>query len=177
VKSANVFGRTGDDERGTWCTPKWLAEYVGPFHLDPFSNPRSHIQSDYRCMLENGGDGLGASNGAGWFDTGTGPLGLKFADDLMRVWLQPPYSVVMQAFKHYQHTRWVALLRFDPSTKWFREMYREASLICVPRKRVNFEPPPGVRSSSNTIPHALYYRHAEDVTQAVLRACIAWRPR
>jgi hypothetical protein len=180
VKKANVYGTSrkkttrGDEERGTWCTPKWLAEAVGPFHLDPFSNPRSHIESAYACMLERQDDGLsGPMKGQYW----TALHGSRFTDDQTRVFLQPPYSVVTRAFEHYHHTRWVALLRFDPSTKWFRAMYREAALICVPRKRVNFEPPPGVKASSNTIPHALYYRHAEDVTDAVLRACIAWRPR
>jgi len=174
-KKTNVYGKSSDKVRGTWCTPKWLAEAVGPFHLDPFSNPRSHIDAMESCMLERQDDGLGGPVDAGQFWTALNGFG--FTDAESRVFLQPPYSIVLKAFAHYRHTRWVALLRFDPSTKWFRQIYREAELVCVPRRRVNFEPPPGVKASSNTIPHALYYRHAADATEAVLRACVAWRPR
>lgn len=172
-KPTNVYGKSGDVERGTWCTPKWLADALGWFDLDPFSNPRSHILANEHCCLEEGDDGLG-DGVLGSYRVG---VLIDQTDERSRVFLQPPYSIVLRAFEHYRETRWVALLRFDPSTKWFRTMYREAALICVPRKRVNFEPPPGVRSSSNTIPHALYYRHAEDATEAVLRSCVAWRPR
>jgi hypothetical protein len=173
AKRANVHGGSGDEVRGTWCTPKWLAEALGSFHLDPFSNPRSHINAHEECSLEDNADGFG-DGVLGSYRVG---ILIYQADERTRVFLQPPYSIVLRAFEHYRHTRWVALLRFDPSTKWFRTMYREAALICVPRRRVNFEPPPGVRSSSNTIPHALYYRHAEDAPEAVLRSCISWRPR
>lgn len=164
AKKANTYGGSGDDERGAWCTPKWLAEKLGAFDLDPCSNPRAHIDARVRLTLENGHDGLRYC---------VGP------DE--RVFINPPYAngQVIRWFRAYQHTRFCFLLRFDPSAKaWFTELYRSTGLVCVPRgRRVNFEPPPGVTGSSNTIPHALFYKHAEDAPDALLRACIAWRPR
>jgi hypothetical protein len=171
----NVHGGSGEPERGTWCTPKWIADIVGPFDLDPFSNPRSHVVAAQSCMLERSDDGLsGPKKGEHWIST----EGFRVATEETRVWFQPPYSVVLDAFAHYEHTRFCALLRFDPSTEWFQRLYRRTQLVCVPRlRRINFEPPPGVPSSSSTVPHALYYARIEDATPAVLRACIAWKPR
>lgn len=176
TETANVLGGSGDEERGTWCTPKWLAEKLGPFDLDPCSNPRSHIEADTRCMLEDGGNGLSDDRPGSYRSAAFYGL----AHEHTRVFVNPPYAhgQVIRWVRHYAHTRWCFLLRFDPSTDWFVELYRQTSLVCVPRgRRVNFEPPPGVKASSNTIPHALFYRHAEDATSAILRACIAWRPR
>lgn len=176
AKKRNVRGKNGDPNRGTWCTPKAIAEAVGPFDLDPFSNPRSHIISSYRCMLEDGGDGFGGRRAPGSYQCGGRHPLYGEADAATRVWIQPPYDIVLDAFAHYQHTRWCALLRFDPRPEWFRRVYRASQLVCVFRK-INFEPPPGVRASSNTFPHALFYARAEDATPAVLRMCIAWRTR
>lgn len=174
-KPANVYGGSGDDERGTWCTPKWLAEKLGPFDLDPCSNPRSHIQATETRMLERGQDGL-------LHVTSDCPAtrALKRPFDHLRVFINPPYAngQVIRWLQAYEHTRFCFLLRFDPSTDWFIELYRRTGLVCVPRgRRVNFEPPPGVTGSSNTIPHALFYKYAADATKEILRACIAWRPR
>jgi hypothetical protein len=91
------------------------------------------------------------------------------------VWGQPPYELVPEALDHYGHTRFCFLLRFDPSTEWFRKLYRLSRLVCVTRKRVEFEPPPGVPVSKNPYPHALYFAREEDATPAVLRACVSWR--
>lgn len=180
-RSGNVRGNSKDPNRGKWCTPEWLAKAVGPFDLDPFSNPHSHIVSEFACMLEDGGDGFGAGV-AGSFRVGKEET--RSATERTSVWLQPPYELgfVSRAFEHYRHTRWVALLRFDPRPKWFDPIFDSSELVCVIRSDPNgdpfgFEPPPGVAESSNTFPHALYYRCAEDVTSEVLRWCIAWRKR
>jgi hypothetical protein len=175
ARPANVHGGSGELKRGGWCTPKWLAEMVGAFDLDSFSNSRSHIAATRSCELERGDNGIASSTPGEYFVVSEG---LLTASAETRVWFQPPYSMVLRAFAHYKHTRFVALLRFDPSTEWFQRIYRSAALMCVPRRRrINFEPPPGVRASSSSVPHALYYARAEDATPAVLRACIAWRPR
>jgi hypothetical protein len=172
-----ALGNTRDPNRGAWCTPKWIADLVGPWRLDPFSNPRSHIDAERACMLERGDDGLGDGKTPGSHFV-RAEEAVAIADETWRVWIQPDYQVVLRAFAHYRHTRWCALLRFDPSTEWFEEIYEASSLIAVPRgRRVNFEPPPGVRASSNAYPHALYYRNAEDATPSVLRACVAWRKK
>lgn len=173
--SANVNGGSGELARGAYCTPEWLAEAVGPFYLDPFSNPRSHIVAARRCMLEDGGNGLLDPAVPGSYSA---PPSFGRADAATRVWIQPPYEIVDEAIAHYGHTRFVALLRFDPSTRWFSRLYKLTSLVCVPRgRRIQFEPPPGVVASSNPYPHALYYARAEDATPRILRACIAWRTR
>lgn len=175
----NVLGGSKDLARGSWCTPKAWAERVGPFDLDPLSNPRSHIQATQSCQLERDEDGLWNKPGdylvADPQDRLRALVGHAGADT--RVWLQPPYELVLETIAHYGHTRFTALLRFDPSTEWFRRLYRLTSLVCVPRTRIDFEPPPGVKASSNPFPHALFYRCPDDATPAVLRACIAWRTR
>jgi len=164
-KPANVRGGSGDPDRGTWCTPAWLAEKLGPFDLDPCSNPRSHVQATTKLSLETGDDGLKHS---------------KFCLDDERVFINPPYAngAVLQWVRAYAHTRFCFLLRFDPSTDWFVELYRSTALIAIPRgRRINFEPPPGVPASFQTFPHAMFYARVEDASPAILRACIAWRPR
>ena len=173
-KSA-VRGGSGDVARGTWCTPRVWAERVGPFDHDPFSNPRSHVVTATRSMLEDGGNGLLNREAPGSWRCGKTRV-VGCADAESRVWIQPPYELVLDAIAHYKHTRFCALLRFDPSTEWFRRLYRLTSLVCVPRSRIEFEPPPGVAGSANQpFPHALYYARAVDATPAVLRACISWR--
>lgn len=174
----DVRGNSGDPTRGTWCTPKPLAEAVGPFDIDPFSNPRSHIVSTRRAMLEDGGDGFGTAD-AGSYRSGPAPHGYGVALAETRVWLQPPYAkgFVQRAFDHYRHTRFTALLRFDPRPPWWHAVYNASELVAV--IAVEFEPPPGVKDrGGNSYPHALYYRRAEDVTEAVLRmAAAVWRKK
>jgi hypothetical protein len=176
-RAANLNGGSKDPARGMYCTPKWIADIVGAWDLDPFSNPRSHIVSTERCMLEDGGDGLLDPRRPGSYRRSGDHVELV-AGANKRVWLQPPYEIVDEALAHYGHTRFCALLRFDPSTNWFQKLYRLTRLVCVPRrKRINFEPPPGVTVSENSYPHALYYARPEDATEQVLRRCIAWRTR
>jgi len=175
ARRANLNGGSSDPIRGTYCTPKWIADIVGPWDLDPFSNPRSHIVASESCMLERGDNGLASGRPGTYALAG---CGLLQAHAETRVWIQPPYEIVDEAITHYGHTKFCALLRFDPSTKWFARLYRIARLICVPRgRRVEFDPPPGVTVTKNSYPHALFYARPEDATEQVLRRCIAWRTR
>lgn len=181
----NVKGGSGDEDRGTWCTSKEWALAVGPWDLDPFSNPRSHILSAVRCMLEDGGDafceaapGMGVP---GLYLTGNAhgvtPMTGK-ADELTRVWIQPPYELVAEAIAHYGHTRFCALLRWSPDVKaWFPQLWARTAVVCHPWcERMEFEPPPGVdKSGDMPFPHALYYAHEADVTDEVRARCIVWR--
>jgi hypothetical protein len=171
-----VATEPGTSTRGSWCTPKKYADAVGRFDLDPFSNERSHIQADRHCMLERGDDGLGHGREPGWFYTRG--LGYVQARVDWRVWLQPPYDIVTAAIRHYKHTRFTALFRLDPSTRWFGELYAASELILVPRAdRIQFDPPPGVKASSNPFPHGFFYKHATDATQAIRAMCFEWRTR
>lgn len=172
----NVRGKSGDPNRGQWCTNRVLASAVGTFDLDPFSNARSHIVSDAACWLERGDDGFGDGTPGSYRIAGRG---LLKAGAATKVWGQPPYSITLRAFRHYAHTRWAFLLRFDPRPEWFDLIYDAAELVCVLRDKGvrDFEPPPGVKQSGSTFPHAIYYRHAADVTDEVLAVSIAWRKK
>jgi hypothetical protein len=173
----NVRGNSRDPNRGTWCTSEDIAAAVGPFDVDPFSNPRSHIVSTYRCMLEDGGDGFGDGKTPGMFRDGakhTHGHPFSIATERTRVFLQPDYLFVQRALDHYAHTRWCALLRFDPRPDWFKRVWRRTRLCCV-LWRCDFEPPPGVTAPGSTFPHALLYSNPDDVTEAVLRRSIAWK--
>jgi hypothetical protein len=93
-----------------------------------------------------------------------------------RVWLQPDYTQVLSAVRHYVHTRFVALLRFDPRPEWADLVGGASEWIGVlsnsPRgSSFEFEPAPGVVASSNTFPHALYARSYADVTPAMRALC------
>jgi len=176
---ANVKGGSGEVDRGTWCTSSEWARAVGTWDHDPFSNPRSHIASVTRCMLEDGGDAFGG--GRPGEHPGNYLLGERHgsrsgvADELTRVWIQPPYDLVPQAIAHYGHTRFCALLRWSPDVKaWFPDLWKRTAVVCHPvGERMEFEPPPGVEKSGDMpFPHALFYAHAADVTDEVRARCI-----
>lgn len=161
------------DGRGSWCTPKKYADKVGRFDLDPFTNVRSHIAAGNTCMLERGDDGFGDGSPGSAFVRNIGYLQ---SDDESRVWIQPPYDIVLKAIRHYGHTRFTALLRLDPSTQWFEELYKLSEIILVPAgDRIAFDPPPGVTPSSNPFPHGFFYKSDEDVPDALREVCFEWR--
>jgi hypothetical protein len=162
-----------EDGRGSWCTPRVYAEAVGAFDLDPFTNTRSHVKARHTCILERGDDGFGDGSPGSFFVKGGIGYGLAAAST--RVWIQPPYDIVLRAIRHYGHTRFTALLRLDPSTQWFAELYALSEVILVPvGDRIEFDPPPGVKSSSNPFPHGFFYANAKDVTPAMRERCLAW---
>lgn len=176
---ANVHGGSGEVARGTYCTPLKYATAVGPWDLDPFSNPRSHIVSTHRCMLEDGGDGLLDPEEPGsWRSGSPGEYGAPIhsvADANTRVWLQPPYELVDEAIAHYGHTRFCALLRFAPDTDWFAAMWPRVQVIATPfGERLPFEID-GVEADGAPFPHAFYYADERDVTDEIRRLCIVLR--
>lgn len=128
--------------RQEWCTPKWLAELIGEVDLDPCSNKRSHIRARYRSDV--------TADGFKWNVA-------KYHD----VFINPPYGPgsVIRWVRAFAHTRHRFLLRWDPSTDWFAELYKHTTHIWHPGERINFEPPPHIRASSNAYPHALFMRN------------------
>ncbi len=173
-----------DEQRGAWCSPPEYTAAAGSFDLDPFTNPRSTLVSRYACMLERGDDGLGLAHRGdpGMFyrnphaANGDGTGGYVRATGSWKVWIQPPYDIVLAALAHYGHTRFVALLRLDTSTLWFEQLWNLCEVIMVPKRdRLEFVPPPGVKPSSNPFPHGLYYSRADDVTDAIRALCYEWR--
>lgn len=176
AQPGNVRGGSSDVLRGAWCTRREVADAVGPWMLDPFSNPRSHIVAGHRCMLEDGGDGFGDGS-PGMFRAGGDSFPMRATPD-WRVWLQPPYAKgwVDRVLDHYGHTRFCALLRFDPRPPWFDRVYALASYVVL-LKCSDFDAPPGVSDPGSTFPHALFYANPDDVTAAVLRLGFGWRTR
>lgn len=169
-RPANVSGGSGETDRGSWCTSKLWAERVGSWDLDPFSNPRSHIVSERRCMLEDGGNGLLDLAVPGSYSA---PPKFGRADETTRVWIQPPYSILERVIEHYGHTRFCALLRLDSSTEWFAALWERTKVIALAKgTREFFEPPPNTPSSTNPQPHALYYSDPRDITPAIAESCI-----
>ncbi len=151
-------------DRDTWCTPKWITEAIGRFDLDPCSNARSTVQAINTMEIDRGIDGL------------------AHAEDVepdWRAFINPPYSDVRPWIDAYAHTRFVFLLKLDPSTKWFAELIKHTELILIPRgTRVEFVAPEGVpadKSIANPFPHALFYARAEDATPEIRALCWAWR--
>lgn len=140
-------------DRDTWCTPKWLADAVGPVFLDPCSNERSHIRAEH----SNVWDGV-----AGSVTDGLGRAGLAgmcpIPVDAEPIFINPPYSrgQVIRWVERWRDYNAIFLVRWDPSTEWFRSLMERVSWVWfATASRINFEPPPGVVASSNPFPHAL----------------------
>lgn len=143
--------------RDSWCTPIWLTNAMGLFDLDPCANEFSTVQA--RCTVDQRGDGLFGESGM--VKTGTSPGVMELGHDA-RVFINPPYSrgQVVRWVEHWIGTDFTFLLRWDPSTAWFRRLIAQTTLVWFPHQRINFEPPPGVTASSNPFPHALYMASA-----------------
>lgn len=168
----SVRGASGDPARGAYCTPKYVAASLPAFDLDPFTNSRSHIRSTYACVGDHGDDGFGDGNPGTFTIRGV----TRQATSSWRVFKQPDYTQVLACVRHYLHTRFVALLRFDPRPEWADLIGGASEWIGVlsnspDRSSFEFEPAPGVVASSNTFPHALYARHYADVTPAMRALC------
>lgn len=149
-------------DRDQWCTPLWIARAVGAWDLDPCSNDRSHITARRAFRLDRGQDGLSLA---------------RYVKRSSRVWVNPPYSDVTPWVLGYGHTRFCFLVKFDPSTRWCRELIARTTLILFPRRRrVAFEPPPGVTGMSNQFPHGLFFARPEDAAPEIRSFCYAWRP-
>jgi hypothetical protein len=155
---------TCEPDRDTWTTPAWIADALGRFDLDPCSNERAVIHATQAFTLANGLNGLDLA---------------PAVDPEARVFINPPYSrgQVIRWVKAYAHTRFCFLLRFDPSTTWFAQLYRKSGLVVVPRRRINFDPPPGTKAFPNVYPHGLFFARASDASEQIKRLSYAWRTR
>ncbi len=158
----STVGANVDDDgvdRDQWVTPRKIARDVGPWDLDPCSNEFSHIQAKRTFRLDRGQNGLFLAR---YVTRGT------------RTWINPPYShgSVIQWVRAYRHTFFCFLVRCDVSTEWWETLWPFVEVLALPKERVAFEPPPGAPSAPGSpFPHALLYRRAIDVTEAVSRSC------
>ncbi len=151
-----------DIDRDTWCTPRWIADAVGAWDLDPCSNDRSVICAAATFRLDRGQNGLALS---------------RFVNRRSRVWINPPYSDVGPWVRGYAHTRFCFLVKFDPSTAWCGALIARTELVLFPKStRVAFDPPPGVDNpGGNQFPHGLFFARADDATEAISALCYKWR--
>lgn len=125
-----------------WNTPKWLAESLGPFDLDPCSNHTSHINALLSCGLNHSGQ--------------------DFRDGLALVWeghsvfCNPPYSNPLPwAMKLRDHNSpWCALVKLDPTTKWWAALMEATPTVAPFRKRLKFE---GEKAMTANFPSVLVY--------------------
>lgn len=136
-----------------WCTPKWLCDLLGRFDLDPCSNDRSHVKSLFRLGPDFGLDGLTLD-----WQTATGRT------DPLSVFCNPPYSNPLPwARKLAAHEgSWCALVKLDPSTRWWAELMTASPTVAPFRKRLRFEGEAGAPTMTANFPSVLVYS--------------AWRP-
>jgi hypothetical protein len=129
-----------------WNTPKWLADALGPFDLDPCSNATSHIYTSVQGSLDG---------------TGLGGDGLLLHWDGYSVFCNPPYSNPLPwAQKLRDHDGpWCALVKLDPTTKWWAALMEAGPTVAPFRKRLKFE---GEKSMTANFPSVLVWS--------------AWRP-
>ncbi len=126
-----------------WCTPKWLCELLGQFDLDPCSNERSHVDANDSCWLNcpytEGRDGLAYD----WSGSS--------------VFVNPPYSNVGPwAAKLVEHDApWCALLKLDPTTRWWATLMLANPTIAPFRKRLKFE---GDKAMTANFPSVLLWK-------------------
>ncbi len=108
----------------SWNTPRWIADLVGEFDIDPASSPGSHIKAKRRLMLESGDDGLTAE----WAGS---------------CWVNPPYSKPLPWCERLRdHSGpWCALVKLDPTTRSWAALMEIGPTIAPFRKRIRFEGP------------------------------------
>lgn len=151
-----------DPDRDAWVTPRWIADAVGEWELDPATNERSHIRAAMTFMLDRGQDGVALA---------------RFVGPNKRVWINPPFSrgQVIKFVRAYRHTNFCFLVRMDYSTDWFAELAPFVNYMLVPKnQRVAFDAPPGAKASSTPFPHGLLYKREEDATPEIRALCYRW---
>lgn len=126
----------------SWCTPKWLADLLGHFDIDPCSNTSSHIRTGFRLTAKDGDDGLTHT----WLGS---------------VFVNPPYSNPLPWCERLRDHAgpWCALLKLDPTTRWWSTLMAASPTVAPFRKRIKFE---GDRAMTANFPSVLIYS--------------AWRP-
>ena len=115
---------------------------AGCVSLDPCSNLGAHIQADVSFMLSTGQDGLAED----WSGS---------------VFCNPPYSNPLPWCQRLadHDGPWCALLKLDPSTRWWAALMSASPIVAPFRKRLKFE---GSVAMTANFPSVLVYS--------------AWRP-
>jgi len=129
-----------------WYTPAWILERVrvqwpDGIDLDPAWHPACLVKARTTYTAQD--DGLAHR----W--TGN-------------VWNNPPYSspgdwVVKARASAKKGAHVLQLVKFDPSTKWFQEVWRDASALAVFRRRLRFVNGHGEDAGTANFPCCLIY--------------------
>jgi hypothetical protein len=121
-----------------WCTPERLCEALGEFDLDPCASAFSHVRARTHYSLVHGQNGLELP----WVGS---------------VFCNPPYSrpgINRFCERLSIHDGpWVALVKLDPTTNWWRTLTDGAEWSPF-RRRIKFE---GVRTFTAPFPSALVW--------------------
>jgi hypothetical protein len=123
----------------SWRTPMWLADLLGKFDLDPCTGPGSFIQATVNITKETNGliypwdtaDVIGDEY----------PLMWRPAS----VYCNPPYSDPSPwcARLRGHAGPWVALVKLDPTTRWWADLMMASPIWAPFKRRLRFAPPPG----------------------------------
>lgn len=143
-----ILANTGNDE---WCTPSKFIELarkvMGSIDTDPASNDfaQQTVQATtYYTYFDNGLD-------KPWYG---------------KVWLNPPYSrgnlkkfseKLIWEFKYGDCDEAIVLTSASTDTRWFHELSKVASAICLTRGRIKFIRLDGSIGKSPTSGHAFFY--------------------
>jgi hypothetical protein len=138
-KPSLALWKKGDPDSDEWNTPGWLCELLGDFDLDPCSNDRSLVRAAKRYTLAAGNDGL--------LDPWEGS-----------VFCNPPYSDPLPWCKRLAGYPgpWCALVKLDPSTRWWSELITASTGHAAFRHRIKFDRPDKQPLSAN-FPSALVW--------------------
>lgn len=122
-------------ETDHWCSPRWVTELLPKVDLDPCSNAGSTVSARVRLTKDDEVNGL---NGR-WGDFGTTVyLNCPYSDPL-------PWAKKTAEFVADGGTVW-ALVKWDPSTKWWRAFHREPCRVYPFRRRIQYADPNGGKS-------------------------------
>jgi len=113
---------------------------LGHFSTDPCSNPRSNIRADQHLSLEAGHDGLTAA--WGWSVFWNGP----YSD---------PFPWCERLARH--QGPWVALVKCDPTTKWFATLKQACTNDAPFNHRLKFERPDRPSLTANFPSHLFWH--------------------
>lgn len=156
AKRATIGKRSKEDVAlsDSTVTPKWLTELLPPRDLDPCSNSRSHVRSDLAYSLVNGLDGIELP----WH-------GSAFVN-----W---PFSAPMRFAEKAVHemtigncTDLIVLCKLDPSTQWWKKIYRSVLPFGPSRWTVDLWMPWG-RIQYDEHPDLIERRRLERVAKAI----------
>ena len=139
--------------RDSWRTPKWLCDLLPEVDLDPASNQLSHVRARRSCCLERGEDGLRVPWNGSVFLNGPYSYMLPWVDKA-RKWMGSGMD------------RFLCLVKVDPPTRWWKMLtarhYGHRVHMWLFDKRLQHEPPPRIRPSTNNFPSALVEWRAHD---------------